>query len=305
MAAPVPSPAPESSAAPTSRTLSARGRFEIERVGLRRHPLGDLYHQLLSMSWSRLIVLIVCGYAALNSLFALLYLAGGDCIENARTGSFADAFFFSVQTLGTIGYGKMVPRSLYANVLVSIEVLTGLLGFALATGLFFTKFARPTARVLFSKVMVVSPRNGLPHLMFRMANERSNQIVEAHVRLSMLRNERTQEGEAVRRFYDLPLARGSSPMFALTWTAMHPIDEKSPLYGKTADALRAENVEFVASLIGTDETFSQTVHARHGYHIDDVVWGARLADVFIPGPDGRRVIDFRQFHATVPVRGES
>ena len=291
--------------APAVRTVSAGGQFRIRRLGLRSHPLGDLYHRLLSMGWLQLLTSIVAVYLLVNSLFAGLYLAGGDCIENAQHGSFSDMFFFSVQTLGTIGYGKMVPHTVYANVLVTIEVLTGLLGFALATGLFFTKFARPTARVLFSKVLVVSPRDGVPHLMFRMANERSNQIVEAQMRFSMLRNEKTREGENIRRFYDLALVRSSSPMFALTWTAMHRIDETSPLFGQTPESLRAINVEFVASLIGTDDTFSQTVHARYGYHAEDIVWGARLADVFVAGPDGQRVVDYRQFHTTVPVNTAS
>jgi inward rectifier potassium channel len=256
---------------------------------------------LLSVSWLKLFTLIVLLYAAANAGFALLYLAGGNCIENARPGSFGDMFFFSVQTMGTIGYGKLVPVTLYANVLVTIEVLTGLLAFALATGLFFTKFARPTARVLFSKVMVVATRDGVPHLMFRMANERSNQIVEAQLRFTMLRNERTLEGEQMRRFYDLPLARSQTSIFALTWMAMHPIDANSPLHGHTADTLRAANAEFVASVMGTDDTFSQTVHARHAYHVDEIVWGARLADIFVLNPDGRRVVDYRRFHDTIPL----
>jgi inward rectifier potassium channel len=268
---------------------------------MRSHPLNDLYHRMLSTSWLVLLALIILGYLAVNCVFGLLYLAGGDCIENARPGSFSDMFFFSVQTLGTIGYGKLVPHTVYANVLVTMEVLTGLLGFALATGLFFSKFARPTARVLFSKVMVVGPRNGVPHLMFRMANERANQIVEASVRLSLMRSEKTAEGETLRRIHDMKLVRPETPIFAMTWTALHPIDAESPLHGQTVEQLRAVNAEFVVSMMGTDETFSQTVHARYGYHLDDIVWGARLADIFVTTPEGERVVDYRQFHTTVPV----
>jgi inward rectifier potassium channel len=273
----------------------------MERIGLRAHPLNDLYHQMLSTSWATLLSMIVLAYLAVNCAFALLYFAGGKCIENARPGSFSDVFFFSVQTLGTIGYGKMVPMTLYANVLVTVEVLTGLLGFALATGLFFSKFARPTARVLFSKVMVVGPRDGVPHLMFRMANERANQIVEASVRLSIMQTETTKEGETLRRLHDLKLVRADTPIFAMTWTAMHTIEPGSPLYGKTLEQLRAVNMEFVVSMMGTDETFSQTVHARYGYNLDDVVWGARLADIFITTPEGARAVDYRQFHSTIAV----
>jgi inward rectifier potassium channel len=286
---------------PTSAVLNARAGIRLRRIGMRTHPLNDLYHRMLSTSWWVLLALIVCGYLSVNCVFATLYLAGGDCIENARPGSFSDMFFFSVQTLATIGYGKMVPRTLYANILVTVEVLSGLLGFAFATGLFFSKFARPTARVLFSKMMVVGPRNGVPHLMFRMANERANQIVEASVRLSVMRTEKTAEGETLRRIHDMKLVRPDTPIFAMTWTALHAIDAESPLFEKTLEQLKAVNAEFVVSVMGTDETFSQTVHARYGYVLEDIVWGARLADIFVTTSEGERIVDYRQFHTTVPV----
>ena len=189
----------------------------------RAGPGGDLYHFLLRSTWLRLLVVLVVVSAGINALFALAYMATGDGIENARPGSFADAFFFSVQTLATIGYGKLVPRSLAANVLVALEALVGLLGLAMVTGLVFAKFSRPTARVLFSRMAVVSRRDGVPALMFRMANERGSGIVEAQVHVVLARNETTAEGEAVRRFYDLDLSRRQNALFALSWTVIHPI----------------------------------------------------------------------------------
>ncbi len=264
-----------------------------------RRAGGDLYHFLLVASWPRLLGVLVLLYAAANALFALAYLAAGDSIENARPGSFADAFFFSVQTMATIGYGKMVPRSLVANLLVSVEALIGLLGVAMVTGLVFAKFSRPTARVLFSRVAVVGRRDGVPALMLRMANERGNNIVEAQVHVVLARNETTAEGEAVRRFYDLELSRRQSALFALTWTVIHPIAEGSPLHRSTPDTLAAADVELIVSLIGFDESFSQTVHARHAYSSRDVVWGARFADVLSWGPDGRRHVEYGRFHEVV------
>ena len=186
----------------------ARGgdRLRIERIGAARHPLGDFYHLFLTLSWSWLFAVVVVLYVLGNVLFALGYLWLGG-VEGARPGSFADAFFFSVQTLATLGYGKMVPIGIGANLLVSAEALCGLLGFSVGTGFIFAKLARPTARVLFSEVAVISVRDGVPSLMFRMANERANQIVDVQLRAVLARSELTAEGERVRRFHELKFAR--------------------------------------------------------------------------------------------------
>jgi inward rectifier potassium channel len=272
----------------------------IVRVGLERRPLGDLYHSLLNASWWLLGALVLVLYLASNVVFALGYIAGGDSIENARHGSFSDAFFFSVQTMATIGYGKWAPQTLLAHLLVTLEALVGLVGLALVTGLVFAKFSRPSARVIFSRVAVISPWNGTPSLMFRMANERANQIVEAQLRAVLARNEVTAEGQSVRRFYDLELSRKQNAIFTLSWTAIHPIDERSPLHGATRDTLKAMEGEIIASLVGIDDTFAQTVHARHSYIADEMVWGGRFADIISRLPDGRRVIDYRLFHDVVP-----
>src|ERR1700730_16922744 len=175
-------------------------------LGLDDSRLSDLYHFLLRESWPALLAGIVLSFVAINALFAVIYLLDRG-IENARPGSFADAFFFSVQTMATIGYGKMVPESVVANILVSVEALFGLLGLAMITGLVFAKFSRPTARVRFSKYAVVSNRDGIPSLHFRMANMRANRIVDASARVVFARQEKTLEGEEMRRFYDLKLQR--------------------------------------------------------------------------------------------------
>lgn len=287
MATPSPNP---------GRILAADGRIVIARTGLPNSYLHDLYHLLLASSWPRILALFVGSYATANAFFALLYVLGGDCIAGARPGSFADAFFFSVQTMATIGYGKMVPSTLWSNALVTVESFIGLSGLALATGLIFAKFSRPTARVLFSRVAVMTTRDGVPCLMFRMANQRGNQIVEAHAHVVLARNEVTIEGEAVRRLYDLHLTRGQNVLFALSWTAVHPITELSPLYGATPASLEIDEVEIIVSITGLDETFSQTVHARHSYVADEIVWGARFVDILSRLPDGRRLVDYTQFH---------
>jgi inward rectifier potassium channel len=271
----------------------------IRRLGLRRSTWSDLYHFLLITSWPRLMGLIVALYLVTNLLFALLYLVGGDVIENARPGSFQDAFFFSVQTMATIGYGKMVPRGGYANALVTLEALTGMLYLAMSTGLLFSKFSRPTARVMWSRSAVIAPRDGVPHLMFRLANERGNQIVEATIRAVLSSNDVTHEGERIRRFLDVQLVRDRITFFALTWTVMHRIDEKSPLWGATVESLEARGSELILSLMGLDETFAQTVNSCHSYLPEEIRWGHRFVDIIELRPEGA-VVDYTRFHDTTP-----
>jgi inward rectifier potassium channel len=259
----------------------------------------DFYHQLMISSWPFLLLEVVGAITVINCLFALGYLVSGG-IEHARRGSFADAFFFSVQTMATIGYGKMVPASILANLLASAEALTGLLAFALVTGLVFSKFSRPTARVRFTRNAVIALRDGLPSLMFRMANVRANQIVEAHIHVVLARQERTLEGEEVRRFYDLDLTRYRNTIFNYSWTAIHPIDINSPLYGATAQSLKASDAEITVSLTGIDETFSQTVYARYYYDAEDIIWGARLADITSRTPEGEFYLNFTRYDQVVP-----
>jgi inward rectifier potassium channel len=281
---------------PPYRLAGRSTSASIERIGLKQQPFSDLYHFLLTASWSRVLASIAALYLGLNAVFALGYLAIGDGIENARPGSYSDAFFFSVQTMATIGYGKMVPHSLTAHVLVTIEALIGMVGVAMASGLMFAKFARPTGRVLFSHVAVIGPHDGVPTLSFRAANQRKNQIVEAQLRVVFARDERTKEGAFMRRFYDLTLARSSSIIFALTWTVMHRVDDASPLFGATRESLQAANAELIVSLTGIDDTFSQTVHARWSYLATDLVFGARFVDVLEILPTGKRRVDYSRFH---------
>jgi inward rectifier potassium channel len=256
----------------------------------------DIYHHLLTSSWPMLLLQIATVFLLVNVVFAVgFYLDGG--IENARKGSFLDMFFFSVETMATIGYGRMVPVTLVARLLMSAEALTGLISLALITALMFAKFSRPSARVRFSRYAVISNRDGLPSLMFRMANVRANQIVEAQVHVLFARSEVTAEGEDVWRFHDLELSRYRNGTFRHSWTVIHPIRPDSPLYGSSAEALAAMFGEIVVSMTGIDGAFMQTVYARHTYRSRDIIWGARLSDVLIRSPDGRFAMDYGKFDA--------
>ena len=273
--------------------------FRFVRIGAKRRPLSDLYYSLLATSWWHLIGLIILGFIAANAIFAGLFVLGGDSIEGARPGNFADAFFFSVQTMATIGYGKWAPRTEFAHLVVTTEAFSGLLGFATATGLLFAKFSRPSARVMFTRKMVITTFEGKPALMFRMANERFNQIVEAQCNLAMLKDEVTSDGHEIRRVHDVHLMRQRSPVFTLSWTAVHIIDERSPLHGLDAQGCKNVEAMFIATFTGLDEVFSQTVHTRYTWLNTDLEWSSRFADMFITLPDGRDAIDYTKFDVVI------
>jgi inward rectifier potassium channel len=282
---------PSTSASAWVRTLSRGGEFTGVSIAGKTRLLDDFYHFVMDARWSIVLVFIATTYILTNIVFACLYLLGGDCIIAARPGSFSDAFFFSVQTLATIGYGTMVPKTTYAHMLVTVEAILGLFGTALATGMVFAKFARPTARVAWSDVALLSKRNGVPHLVLRVANARKNQIVEASIRLCVLKFEVTSEGERMRRYFDMPLIRAQNPIFAMTWTIMHPIDEKSPLHGMTFADMVAGRIEVLAILTGLDSTFGQTIHARFAYATEDFRENAKFKDIIVELPDGTRQVN--------------
>jgi len=241
-------------------------------------------------------------FLLLNLLFAFGYLAVGG-IAGARQGSLADHFFFSVQTMGTIGYGVMHPSSAAAEALVTAEVIVGVSLVALASGVLFAKFSVPRARMQFADYATISPFDGVPTLMFRVGNERASQIVEATVRVVVLRTEHTTEGVVFYRMRDLRLERDRSPAIARSWNVMHKLDESSPLYGATPETLARDEVDLMLTVVGIDETSAQSVHARHTYGHEEIRWGARHADMLAELPDGRTQLDMREFNrvvATVP-----
>lgn len=282
------------------RIVRRDGGFNV--VSSRRvlRDLSDVAHWLLTLSWPQFFGLTSLGYFGSNVLFALVYLSG-DMVAGAEPGSFVDAYAFSVQTMSTIGYGALTPASPLADYIASIEVFLGLLGFAVVTGMLFARFARPTARVLFSEVAVVRERDGVPTLQFRMANERGNLICDAQLNVVMAYDHRTREGEFLRRFVRLGMVRERSPVFALSWTGMHAIDSTSPLFGWTAADLERVRAEIVVTVNGIDDTFNQPVHSQHSFLWTEVLWNHGFVDVITTLDDGRRTIDYDNFHSTKPL----
>ncbi len=271
--------------------------FPIRAVGREVAFYEDVYHSLLRMPWVQFFGLVALWYLTANAIFACLYLLQPGCIHDTRPGLFSDAFFFSVQTMATIGYGGMAPATFYAHVLVTIEALAGTLFAALLTGITFAKFSRPTARVLFSDKCVIARRDGVLHLMFRMANWRHNQVVEARLSATLLVTQVSSEGDILRRPVDLPLVRDVNRSFSLSWLAMHRIDESSPFFAPDAlEKLGADTAVLSLAINGIDETSAQPLHARYQYRMNDIVPNAHFIDIVKVLDDGTREIDYKNFH---------
>jgi inward rectifier potassium channel len=288
------------------RLLNRDGTFNVERRGLPFLRTFSVYHVLISLSWPRFYAAMFALFTVANTVFAVLfYLCGPGILDGsvAHTDGqrFADAFFFSIQTLATIGYGKMSPQGLLANTLVAVEAFTGLLALSIVTGLSFARFSRPTAHLVFSDQAVIAPYRGITAFEFRIANERNSHLLDVQARVLFSRLEPTAEGRLVRRFDMLPLERERVAFLPLHWTIVHPIDDASPLKGVDADELARKDAEFLILLTATDETFSQTVFARSSYKPDEIVVGSRFADLFSESPTGKPTIDLRRLHALEPV----
>ncbi|MGC1310097.1 MAG: ion channel [Phormidesmis sp.] len=280
------------------------GRFHILGLGAWYSYWRSPYYLMLTVPWQGFFAITVGVYTLANALCAALFLAGGEgTIENAAPGSFFDAFFFSVQTSASIGYGVMSPGTTYAHLLVTLEAIVSLLGIAVLTGLAYARFARPTAQVLFSRPVVIAPFQGTPTLMFRAANERRNQILEAQMRVYLTLDEHS-DGRMMRRFYELGLLRDRNPSFFLSWTAFHPIDEHSPLYGLSHRDLIRASAAVIVSIVGIDQTVAQAIHTRHTYYARDLLWNRQFKDIIHRMPDGDRYIDFADFHEVETVSAE-
>lgn len=274
-----------------------RAEVTVHARGQRIAIFEDVYHKILAMPWRRFFACVAIAWLGVNALFAVLYALRPGCVANASPG-LEDAFYFSVQTFATIGYGAMAPATRYGHLLVVIEAFVGTLGIALVTGVTFAKFARPTARVLFGERAVIQLRDGVPHLVFRLANWRGNTIVEGHLRVLLLMLQETREGDVIRVPLELPLVRDRTALFSLSWMPMHRIDESSPFWGGTAalHRLRNSSAEVFLAFAGVDETLGQQVHARYRYKLDAIAVNARFRDVLTIDPGGERTIDYSRFH---------
>lgn len=272
------------------------GDREVLTHGVERRFFGDLYHYCMIAPWPLFFLGFAATFCAANLMFAGLYSAGEAPIANARPGSFEDLFYFSIETLATVGYGDMHPQTRYGHVIATVEIFTGMLLIAIMTGLVFARFSRPRARVMFADAPIIGVHDGERTLMLRMANQRYNMIAGATAKLWLTRMERTREGGRMRRVRELSLERAENPMFALSWTIFHKIDAVSPLHGADAAALAGAEASFVVTFTGLDESSGQPLHARRGYTHEDLRIGHQYVDILTSDAQGRTHIDYNKFH---------
>jgi inward rectifier potassium channel len=273
--------------------------YSFRTVGKLEGASGfDIYHALVSMSWTPVMLLIIGVFMLLNMVFAEAYVVSGG-LHGAQPGSFSDAFFFSVQTFGTIGYGAIYPLSGEANAIMVMESVASLVFTAVATGLVFVRFSRVRGRIVFSRKATISLMDGIPSVTVRIGNGRSNRIFDAELRLMITRTRHTPEGTKLYATEDLKLLRSRAPTLGRSWMLVHRIDEQSPLYRETPDSFSAAEGEIVAAVSGTDDTTLQPVHGRYTWEAPDVLWGSKLTDV-LTEHGNVMVMDLDKFHAVEP-----
>jgi inward rectifier potassium channel len=285
---------------PTPITVQI-GHREFIKLNVTKYDWRDIYNFILTLSWPQFAGLLAGIYVLFNLCFASLYLLGGRCIAGLIPGSYSDAFFFSVETLATVGYGHAYPDTLYGHCIATLEIMVGLFSLAVMTGLIFVRFSRPTARIKFSNVAVVAPFDGFPTLMIRLVNLRHHAMVEAEFRLLLGRNELTKEGEDVRRFYPLRLQFDHLISFPAALTLRHVIDETSPLFRLTAQDLKLDDSRMLASVVCLDPVMQAPVQSQGEYLHEQIAWNRRFAEIYMEDSAGRYTVDFSKFDETVDV----
>ena len=269
--------------------------LKVKKIGLSNSFFQDLYYNTLRMSWTNFILCFFSGYLLINGIFAGLYFFSGENLLNVNPKSYWEAFVFSFQTSASIGYGHFLPKTNLAHFIVMFDSMSGMLFVALSTGIAFGKFSRPSSMVMFSHKMLINKRDKQKVLSFRIGNSRESHIVDASVKVAVSVMRTTLEGEKMRRIYDLDLTRSESPLFGLSWTVMHPINENSAVYKMSEEELFSEETFFIVSLNGVDEAFAHTVYDRHIYLGSDIVVGKYFVDVMGVDSKGSSVIDYEKF----------
>jgi inward rectifier potassium channel len=283
----------------TRRHIRVRyGQYEFVKLNAQKFDLRDTYHLILTLSWPAFAGFVFGVYLLVNLVFAALYLLKAHAIAEMPPGSFSDAFFFSVETLATVGYGHMYPDTFYGHLVAMFEIIAGMFGLAVITGLIFVRFSRPTARIQFSKVMVIAPFDGVPNVMIRVANLRHQAMVEPEFRMILLRNVMTAEGDEVRRFRPLKLEFDHLIAFPAVMTVRHRIDGESPLFGVTAEEFQRQDILIMASIVGVDTVIVAPVQSFAYYHHKEIQWNRRFVEIYDQSEKGEWTVDYARIDET-------
>jgi inward rectifier potassium channel len=274
------------------------GQFELVKLNAKKFDLRDTYHLILNLNWPGFAILVFGLYLLVNFVFAALYMLNPHAVAEMAPGSFFDAFFFSVETLATVGYGHMYPETFYGHLIAMLEIMVGMFGLAVITGLIFVRFSRPTARIHFSKVAVIAPFDGVPNLMIRLANLRHQAMVEPEFRMIMARNTLSAEGDEVRRFRSLKLEFDHLISFPAVLTVRHQIDETSPLFGMTPEDFRRQDIRVVASIVGVDSVIVAPVQSLWDYNYDQIEWNRRFVEIYDQNEEGQWTVDYGRIDET-------
>ena len=273
---------------PDTRLLNRDGSFNVKRSGGTFWSRLNIFNRLMVCSWGQFFLLVISFYLLLNFIFAGIYeVVGIENLQGADLTSpesrFMDAFFFSSQTLTTVGYGRIAPIGFGASAVAAIESLLGLLIFALATSLLYGRFSRPVAHILYSDKAIIAPYLDVTAFMFRIVNERANQLIDLQVEVAMSILEKQPNGKDIRRYYALKLERNRVNFFPTNWTIVHPITQESPMFGISKEELLSHDAEFLILIRATEDTFNQTVHSRISYHASEMVFGAKFTSMVLDG----------------------
>jgi inward rectifier potassium channel len=276
----------------TRRKIKVRhDQFGLAKMGAKRFDFHDPYYLAVSLRWPIFVLAVVTVWVTINLIFAALYVLEPGGVTNTRPGSFSDVFFFSIETMATVGYGVMAPSTLYAHTVSAVEIVTGMAFTAIVTGLLFVRFSRPRARVMFASDAVITPYNHYPTLMVRVANARLTPMTGATAQLHVLLGERTSEGHFYRRITELPLLLSELPLFVMPWTVMHRIDETSPLKDVTPDKIATRDFRLFVTIEAHDPVLATHIHDIKDYDPAHVRWGMHYADAVILEDDGRVTAD--------------
>ena len=274
------------------------GQFEFVKLNVEKFDWRDTYHLILTLNWPGFAGLVFGIYLLINLAFAALYMLNAHAVAEMRPGSFFDAFFFSVETLATVGYGHMYPETFYGHMIAMLEIMVGMFGLAVITGLIFVRFSRPTARIHFSKVAVIAPFDGVPNLMIRVANLRHQAMVEPEFRMILLRNIITAEGDEVRRFRSLKLEYDHLIAFPAVLTVRHRIDEESPLFWMTPEYFQQQDIRIIASIVGVDTVIVAPVQSFGDYNYERIEWNRRFVEIYDQNEEGEWTVDYARIDET-------